>query len=49
MKKCPFCAELIKEEAAVCKHCGRDLITHAESAEVRSPTRRKATERARYV
>jgi hypothetical protein len=24
-RKCPFCAELIKPEALVCKHCGRDL------------------------
>jgi zinc-ribbon domain len=24
-KKCPFCAELVKPEAKVCKHCGRDL------------------------
>ena len=24
-RKCPFCAEFIKKEAVVCKHCGRDL------------------------
>src|SRR5947207_6285338 len=23
--ECPFCAETIKDEAVVCKHCNRDL------------------------
>lgn len=24
-RKCPFCAEVIKSEAIVCKHCGREV------------------------
>jgi hypothetical protein len=35
MKKCPFCAEEIQDEAVKCKHCGEFLID-AELKRMRS-------------
>jgi DNA-directed RNA polymerase subunit RPC12/RpoP len=25
VKKCPYCAELVKREAMICKHCGKSV------------------------
>ena len=32
MKKCPYCAELVKKDAIVCKHCGKDIAAEKDAS-----------------
>ena len=31
LRKCPFCSEMVKYDATVCRHCGKDIIKAEDS------------------
>ena len=45
LRACPYCAELIRREAIVCKHCQRDV--HAEPTEQEAPISQPQEKRVR--
>ena len=43
-RKCPFCAELIRSEAVVCRFCGRDAVDSSTGYHLPAAFRTRATD-----
>lgn len=49
MKKCPYCAEEIREDSSVCEHCGRNLVDSSTSVQNRKPAKKRKSNATKII